>query len=166
VAFSPNLEILAVGFENGTVELTSTRSGLQLKPLAGHSASILSIAFSPDGERLATGSADKTVRLWSIRARTENVTLQGHEMPVQCLAFSYDGRRLATGSWDGTVKLWDAKIRNNVDLWKRLKRQELATLRHHTTAVLSLAFTHDGFTLASADADNTVYLWKTTHQHN
>ena len=55
---------------------------------------------------------------------------------------------LASASGDQTVKLWDTA-----------SRQELATLRGHSSEVTSVTFSPDGKTLASASTDKTVKLW-------
>jgi WD40 repeat protein len=84
----------------------------------------------------------------------ERATLKA-QAPVNALAFSPDGKTLATAHGPvgavGWVKLWDvatAKVK--------------ATLEGHTSIVLTVAFSPDGGTLASAGQDGTVKLWDVT----
>ena len=65
------------------------------------------------------------------------------------LAFNADGNRIASASGDKTVKVWDAQTGT-----------EMFTLRGHTAAVRSVAFSPDGKHIASAsEEDRMVKVW-------
>jgi WD40 repeat protein len=67
LAYSPDGQLLAVGFRNGYIGLYRVDSGALVTTLAGHTDDVNKIKFSPDGHLLASGSADGTVRLWGVR---------------------------------------------------------------------------------------------------
>lgn len=108
IAVSPNGTTLAVGKDDGSVNLMSLRSGRLLllgrhAPLGG----IWSMAFTPDGRSLVTTSADHTTIVWDVRSGTAEDVLTGQSDVVVEQALSPDGGTLYTGSVDGTVVAWD-----------------------------------------------------------
>ena len=157
--------------------------------LQGHRGDILSIAFSPDGQTIASASTDETVKLWNLEGKElltfRGHNLKGFQTQVNCVVFSPDGRIIASGSSDHTVKLWNLEgieiFTFNVDtVWSiafssdsktlllamdntvkliSLQGEIIHTFMGHKDAVISVAFSPDCKTFASASLDRTVKLW-------
>ncbi|MBR9997605.1 MAG: High-affnity carbon uptake protein Hat/HatR [Cyclobacteriaceae bacterium] len=117
IAFHPGKNILAVGFDNGNVELYDISKGME-KPekleeeLPGHGAGISNIKFSRDGRLLATASLDGTIQLWeSDNLNNLPITFSDHGGNyVWDLSFSPDGNYLISGCENGLIKIWPTKI--------------------------------------------------------
>ena len=155
VAFSPDGHTLAGGGLGGTVWLWDVTDPAHPRPLAQHrvGGAILSVAFSPDRRTLAVGGFGGTVWLWDVadpaRPQPLGPPLPGGGGSIGSLAFSADGHTLADGS--GTIRLWDVADPAH----PRLLGAPLAS----GGAVLSVAFSPGGHTLASGGLDGTVWLW-------
>ena len=155
--YSPDGKVLAVGGENGAIELWNAE-GTSKRSFIGHSNTIFDLSFSPQTKNplLASASADNTIRLWSL---TDGKTLhtltannQTDEVPYLAVSFSPDGQILAAGDYKGGLQLWskEGKLLDKIQ----------DKFRGHAKAVWDVAFSPDGQTLASASADRTVKLWR------
>lgn len=158
VALSPDGRTVAAGCENGTVSLWAVDTG-EIVVLAVGPGPVRSVEFGPDGTTLATGSHDTrdahiqepTFRLWDLATRRVTTTLTRAGTYGHALAFHPDGYLLATsGELAGPVHLWD------------LGSGEPTLLAGHTGGANTVAFSHDGRTLATGSIDSTIRLWDMT----
>jgi formylglycine-generating enzyme required for sulfatase activity len=67
-AFSPDLALLAVGHDNGTISIGDAAKRETKRTLAGHTARIHMLKFTSDGTTLVSSGHDGTIRLWSLDA--------------------------------------------------------------------------------------------------
>ena len=103
------------------------------------------IRYSPDRAQLAV-TGPLGIWLYDVHTCTEVALLKSDQIDETTqLPLSWTGTTLVNLNWDDTISLWDIDTGN-----------QLALLSGHTNWVGTVAFSPDGYTLASASADGTV----------
>ncbi|XP_072528597.1 apoptotic protease-activating factor 1 [Salminus brasiliensis] len=141
---------VALGMEDGTVQVLEVPSGHTLATLLGHTKTVHHCLFTDDGQTLITSSEDTTVRVWRWRTG-ECLILAGHKEPVRkfhLLGSSSSSPALLSWSFDGTVKVWDLNC-----------GKKLQDLECHKGTVLSGDISPDERLFSTASADNTAKVW-------
>jgi WD40 repeat protein len=68
LALSPDGQILALGFTDGSVDVWGVAGGQKLRSIPGGNYNpVHALAFSPDGTLLAVGLDDGSVRIWGVK---------------------------------------------------------------------------------------------------
>lgn len=155
VAFSPGGKTMAIGGNDGTLQLWELATLRLVADLTAQASGAISysVAFSPDGKILAAGG-DGTVSVWNVAARRRIATLSAGSSSntIDSLAFSPDGRLLAAAGSDGAVRVWSTSSH----------RQIGAPL---VSSGDQVAFNAGGRTLITLDGNGTVRSWDTaSHQ--
>jgi WD40 repeat protein len=167
VAFSPDGAILSTASADSTVRLWRVADGQSLRTIKHNRVNSMA-AWSPDGRLLAVASGSKVV-LCGVSDGHHIRTIEGYTnwSRINSVAWSPDGETLASASGDGTVRLWGFSDKQPLCTFgepvNRLKVVGKPGWKFshpgHTDFVLSVAFSPDGATLASASCDGTVWLW-------
>jgi WD40 repeat protein/serine/threonine protein kinase len=188
VSFAPDGRTLAVGMQNGNIQLldTTTRAA---RVLRGAADSAFCLAHSPDGRFLAAGAVSGKIALWDFE-REEFSFLQGsaeEALVPRMVSFDDSGTLLATLGSGGKVVIWDLSTqtvrerlqmptRNAVSASLSADGRRLAATgqdcnvmvwdleTHAPLMTLSgpaegVAFGHDGTFVAGGGSDGNIYLW-------
>ncbi len=90
---------LAIGFQNGSVELWNVEGGTINTVIQGHSATITDISFNSAFPQMATSSMDSKIKIWNREDLTEPpITLDDNNGYVLTISFSPDGKSLVSGA--------------------------------------------------------------------
>ena len=175
VAFSPDGKTLAVTTIGPPTEthiwdvdrwhLRASYEGAS----AGHSECSTDLAFSPDGKTLAVSQGTNfqphdgaATRLFDVATGRETATLRGDDALHLAVAYSSDGSTLATASENGEITLWDlTTLEERMTLtWEGANIES----SEWSSFIESMAFSPDGRTLVSSDANARVWLWRSAGQ--
>lgn len=156
LAFSPDGKTLATSGTGGTTYLwnTTTDSIIVTLRKPGQNNDVTYVAYSPDGRTLATSTLGGTTYLWNTATHTITATLTdpGNTGIVLDAAFSPDSKTFAAilAFEHSTTYLW------NISTGKITAR-----LHDPGSHAQSVAFSPNGKTVATADANGSTYLWNT-----
>ena len=139
-ASAPLANTIAVGLNEGVVELWDAETQQKVRSIAGHGARVCSLSWS--GGLLASGSRDTAIHLHDARDPSIAGAVRGHTQEVCGLRWSPNhsgtvgggaGVQLASGGNDNLLNIWDLRRASMevAPLWQ---------LRDHTAAVKALAW--------------------------
>jgi WD40 repeat protein len=92
-AWSPDSKSLAVGTNDGTIDLLDVASWRQLKSTVGYSGFIV--------------QGSNTIKIWDIASGKLLRDLKGHIGGVCSAVFTPDGKMIISASLDTTIRLWN-----------------------------------------------------------
>ena len=187
VAFDREGSTLVAGCGDRTMRLFDVATGKEKRVLRQHADWVQSVAFNPGGTLLVSASRDRTATIFSTATWEQESTFREHDTPLYAAAFSPDGSRVITSS-RGRALVWHPEKANArgalaelggdarqiiggsfgiaagcddgaVRLYQGEGGTPWLTLRAHRDAVLALAVSPKGDTLASGSADGEVIVW-------
>jgi len=121
--------------------------GKQLHVLSTHSGPVTACTLHSTGDYAVTASADKSWALHDLETGSSVFVVGNGTAGYSCAGFHPDGLILGTGT-EAVVRIWDVKSQAMV-----------AALEGHQGAISCLAFSENGYYLATGAADATVKLW-------
>lgn len=104
-AYSPDGSLLAGGASDSRTRIWNASTGLLLRTVQEHTATINDVAFSPTGALFATASDDRSTRIWNT-ANGPSIRAWIHPQAVMSVEFTPDGEFLITSAADDVLRFW------------------------------------------------------------
>ena len=147
VAFADAGRALVTAGQDGTIRLWDIESG-DIRWTGRHRSVVVDAAVSSDGERIASVSTDGTLRIWRLDGELTLDISDGRLRSARALSFNPSGALVgvAVGS--------NVRIRDAANGRARL------TVAYSGGEINSLAYSPDGRQIATANADNTISIWR------
>ena len=121
---------LAVGTNEGEVQLWDVEKRKQVRSMQGHMARVGSLSWN--GHILASGSRDTSIFLHDVRLQQHHTTtFQHHTQEVCGLEWSPNGFQLASGGNDNVLAIWEPSTSTVAPKF---------SFEHHTAAVKAIAW--------------------------
>mmetsp|Transcript_4308 Transcript_4308/g.4821 ORF Transcript_4308/g.4821 Transcript_4308/m.4821 type:complete len:491 (-) Transcript_4308:417-1889(-) len=143
---------LAVGTNNGEVQVWDAARLSKVRTFEGHNARVGTLAWNSN--LLSSGSRDRNIFQRDVRAPESFLCkLSGHKQEVCGLKWSFDGQSLASGGNDNKLLVWNMHSTSPV-----------TKFTSHTAAVKAIAWSpHQHGLLASGGgtADRCIRFWNT-----
>ena len=144
-SISSNGKIMAVGCQDGSIQIWDVEIAKQIHLLKGHSGNLSSVDFSPDGKELVSCGEDGTIRLWEVASGKETRKIES--VSATKIVFSGDGKRLIGLSSTGFATLDVAT------------GEEIHIIASHFAGVTSVAYSPDGKQVLSGSAGDRLLAW-------
>ena len=157
VAFSPDAKTIATASYDRLVKLWDVASGRETRTLKEHSDAVYDVTFTSDGRHVVSGAGDRTVKVWDAASGRRLATLGDSLDAVYTVAVHPSGGEIAAGGADRMIRAWTwrSDAAGPVPATPVLRASTFA----HGDAVLRVAYSADGATLASAGADRAIKVW-------
>lgn len=141
---------LAVGTNNGEVQIWDATKCKKIRMMGGHAARVGTMAWN--AHVLASGSRDRLIFQRDVRDRAFYTSkLVGHKQEVCGLRWSFDDQQLASGGNDNKLFIWNVQ-----------STQPVSRFTDHMAAVKAIAWSpHQHGLLASGGgtADRCIRFW-------
>lgn len=158
-AFTPDGQALVTGSLDGSLKWWDRKTGELRAAISPRVGEITELRPSKDGRMLTVlsheeGGEFRTITSWDLSTRQQRWSPK--QFLADRLAFSPDGSMLAFArKQDRFVTLWDLRSGEEKTVLRESGDRKSGLLRN----VLSMAFSHDGRTLAVDDVSGIVSFW-------
>jgi len=148
IACSPRGQWMATGQQNGTVKIWDLTTLKEIATLAGNEP-VIGLAFSGDGRTLVAAVSKGNTRLWKVDLPRKPTTAT-----------------LMDTGWTWSIALnapgtmFAKSYGSNIECWDTTSKKRLAEFAEPNETIVSLCFSPDGKTLASASDGKCIRLWE------
>jgi WD40 repeat protein len=151
--WTPNGRRVALGLENGAIQIWDAETATLLATLEGHTNPVEDVRFNPQGTYLVSAShgdrADEALRLWDVAQGKEVGSFEGAASEgVYRAIWSPNGAHILSQEADDKIKLWDV-----------VSRRLLKTAEGGFNELGDIDWRPDGQKFASVGKGSQILIW-------
>ncbi len=150
-SYSPDGKRIVTSSHEYGIQVWDAETGDFVHTLQGHREKGLMPAYYPDGKTISS-VGKRNVKIWDAETGALIKTL--NEKMVK------GGRHMYGSPYSPTGKYLIQNIRNAVRIWDAASGELRHTLSHSSKNFYRLAFSPDGKTIAGADENGEIYIWR------
>ncbi|KAK6720963.1 hypothetical protein SNK05_004057 [Fusarium graminearum] len=154
LSFSPNDFLIASGYDDGTIKIWNSTTGVCLEEHWIEDSSVESIVFTEGQEYLSSVSSydSDTIQVWEPAKQILRTMASSDDCDPESLVLSPDAKWLACGTEGPVIKIWEVKTGTLI---------QTCPIADYNVGHIS--FAADSKQLVSGSADcGTVTIWNTT----
>ncbi|XP_050530467.1 glutamate-rich WD repeat-containing protein 1 [Daktulosphaira vitifoliae] len=154
------LGVLASGDCKGNIHIWKPSEGswtVDLRSLEGHKESVEDLQWSPNEPNvIASCSVDRSLRIWDTRLAPNKANMltivDAHDNDINVINWNKKEPLIVSGGDDGKLMIWDLR--------QFKKGKDLATFKHHTSAITTVEWNPDDSSVfASGGDDHQIAIW-------
>lgn len=145
LTFSSDHQILAGGYDDGTICTWSLSAGSSSNILKGNGDAVRSLFISQEGENVLAFFDHSLPALWNINTKNRIRTFSGLIGSITCFDVTPDGGTFALGTDENVLRLW-----------KHTENSPCAVIPFHKRTITGCSAAHDGRFLVTGDSEGTL----------
>ncbi|KAI0650646.1 WD40 repeat-like protein [Trametes meyenii] len=163
---SPQRNVFAVGYADGSIRLWSASSGSVIATFNGHKKAVTALAFDETGTRLASGSQDTDLILWDVVGESGLYRLRGHRDQVTAIRFVRQVAESAPSTSTGTAPgyLLTASKDTFLKLWDLQTQHCIQTVVAHRSEVWTMDLNPEHDLVFTGSGEGEMKIWKFDHE--
>ncbi|KAI0832523.1 WD-repeat-containing protein [Trametes gibbosa] len=163
---SPQKDVFAVGYADGSVRLWSASSTSVIATFNGHKKSVTALAFDETGTRLASGSQDTDLILWDVVGEAGLYRLRGHRDQITAIRFVRPLAESAPSTSTGTAPgfLLTASKDTFLKLWDLQTQHCIQTVVAHRSEVWTMDLNTEQDLVFTGSGEGDLKAWKIDHE--
>ncbi|KAG9317569.1 WD40-repeat-containing domain protein [Chiua virens] len=157
---SPQPNLFAVGYADGSVRLWDSVLGSVRATFNGHQKAVTALAFDSQGVRLASGSQDTNLIVWDIVAEVGLYRLGGHRDQVTAIRFLPSSELPPTSSGTSNGFLLSTSKDTLLKLWDLSTQHCMQTVVAHRSEVWSMDLSSRHNLIFTGSGEGDLKAWK------
>ncbi|TFK43635.1 WD-repeat-containing protein [Crucibulum laeve] len=162
---SPQKDLFAVGYADGSIRLWSSSAGSVLTTFNGHKKAITALAFDERGTRLASGSQDTDLIVWDVVGEAGLYRLRGHRDQITSIKFLTTSDDQPSSSTTSAPSLLLTSAKDTfMKLWDLSTQHCIQTVVAHRSEIWSLDINHKQDLIFTGSGEGELKAWRIDRQ--